>query len=390
MKEALTIRVPMKILLVDDNKDNVELLRQILMDEYTLFFAYSGDECIAKAIAEQPELILLDVHMPKMDGYETMKKLQQDEVTCNIPVIFASAYYTDPVMIVRGLEQGAFDYLTKPIDESILLAKVRTIYKIKMADDKIRQQKDELQLVNDKLQSADKLKSIFLASMSHELRTPLNSIIGFTGLMLMEVAGTINEKQKEQLNRVKRNSQHLLELINDVLDISKIEADKVELSISAFDLIRLVNEIVQNIAPEIQAKGLSLKVNQPEKAITVENDPMRIRQILMNFMSNALKFTKQGSISVELGLNDDSTQAVITIKDTGIGIKAEHMRNLFEPFQQISGDFTNSYKGTGLGLYLCKKLSTLIQADIQVSSELDSGSQFTLILPKKINMGIIE
>ena len=379
---------PMKILVVDDNKDNVELMKQILEDEYMLHTALSGQECIDKAIAQRPDLILLDVNMPEMDGYETMQKLQQEQTTCHIPVILASAYYTDSAMVVKGIEQGAFDYLTKPIDEDILQAKVRAVKRIKRAEDEIRLKKDELQLINNKLQSADKLKSIFLASMSHELRTPLNSIIGFTGLMLMQVAGTINDQQKEQLIRVKRNADHLLELINDVLDISKIEADKVELAISSFDICALVAEIIQNMAPEVEAKGLSIEVNRPEETLTVTSDPRRVRQILMNFMSNALKFTKQGSIAVKLNLND-AQQVEIAIKDTGIGIPPDHVNHLFEPFQQINSDFTNHYKGTGLGLYLCKKLSTLIQADIQVISEINLGSQFTLILPNKIKMDVI-
>lgn len=380
MSAALTKIAPMKILIVDDNKDNVELMYQILEGEYLVMTAFSGAECITKAISEQPDLILLDVNMPKMDGYETMQQLQQDEKTKAIPVVFASAYYTEPSMIVKGLEQGAFDYLTKPINEDILLAKVRVVRRIKCAEDEILQQKNELELINEELESADKLKSIFLASMSHELRTPLNSIIGFTGLMLMQVAGTINDDQKEQLNRVKRNAAHLLELINDVLDISKVEAGKVELSIAEFDLVALVEEIILNIKPEVDAKGIALEVSLPRKAVLIKNDSRRIRQILMNFMSNALKFTERGSIYVELSVKN-TQQIVITIKDTGIGIKVEDMERLFEPFQQITSDLTNQYKGTGLGLYLCNKLSSLIGGNIQVTSEEGEGSQFSLTLP---------
>lgn len=383
MSRNLIQEKQMKVLIVDDNKDNVELIRQILENEYTIITAYDGAECVEKATSQLPGLILLDVNMPVMDGYETMQQLQQDEVTSDIPVIFASAYYTDPSMITKGLEQGAFDYLTKPINEDILLAKVHVVERINKAEDEIRQQKNELQRVNEELKSADKLKSIFLASMSHELRTPLNSIIGFTGLMLMQVAGKINDAQEEQLIRVKRNATHLLELINDVLDISKIEAGKVELSITEFDVVELVTEIVQNIAAEVQIKRLDVEVSLPEEATNIKNDSRRIRQILMNFMSNALKFTKRGSISIDLK-RESSQQIVISVKDSGIGIEESDITKLFEPFQQISSDLTNTYKGTGLGLYLCKKLSFLVKGDIQVKSELGVGSQFILVLPTEI------
>lgn len=387
MKTELSKIELMNILIVDDNNDNVELMSQILEDDYSLIKASSGKECIKKALSEQPDLILLDVNMPEMDGYETMQILKGNEATQKIPVIFVSAYYTDSAMIVKGLEQGAFDYLTKPVDENIVLAKVRVVERIKKAESEVLQQKNELQEANKKLKSADKLKSIFLASMSHELRTPLNSIIGFTGLMLMQVAGVINDGQKEQLNRVKRNAEHLLELINDVLDISKVEAGKTELTITEFDINVLVNDIVESVMPEIDAKGLELKVSELSENINIniKSDARRIKQILMNLMSNALKFTNVGSISIELSIKKE--QLIIIITDTGVGIEISDMKKLFEPFQQINSDFTNNYKGTGLGLYLCRKLSTLMGAGITVTSELGVGSQFIFTLPMLVKEG---
>ena len=375
----------MKILIVDDNSDNIELMSQILEDDYSVIRAKSGKECIEKALLEQPDLILLDVNMPEMDGYETIQFLKKDEATQKIPVIFVSAYYTESAMIVKGLEQGAFDYLTKPVDENIVRAKVRVVERIKQAEDEVLQQKNELQVMNKKQKSADKLKSIFLASMSHELRTPLNSIIGFTGLMLMQVAGSINDGQKEQLNRVKRNAEHLLELINDVLDISKVEAGKIELSIAEVDINALVNDVVESITPEVDAKGLALNVRKLNENVNIKSDIRRLKQILMNLMSNALKFTDVGSVSIDVSI--EQSQLIIIVKDTGVGIEISDMKKLFEPFQQINSDFTNNYKGTGLGLYLCKKLASLIGAEINVTSELGIGSQFLLALPIDINEG---
>jgi len=380
---------PMKVLIVDDNKDNIELIYQILEDECSLETANSGNECIDKSLTYQPDLILLDVNMPEMDGYETIQILKQNDTVKSIPVIFVSAYYTQSSMIVKGLEQGAFDYLAKPVDEDILLAKVHVVKRLKMAEDIVLQQKNELLQINEKLEKADKLKSIFLASMSHELRTPLNSIIGFTGLMLMEVAGKINDTQKDQLNRVKRNANHLLELINDVLDISKIEAGMIQLEITEFNLSDLLNEISQSIDPEINTKGLKLEIILPDNPVTIISDKRRIQQIVMNLMSNALKFTENGSISCRL-TEEHSEKINIDIEDTGNGICPDDMRRLFEPFQQINMDYTSNYKGTGLGLYLCKKLSNVINGNINAESQLGQGSKFSISLPVILNQSNIE
>ncbi len=377
----------MKILIVDDNKDNVELIRQILINEHRLLLAFSGQQCLDIALSEQPDLIVLDVNMPEMDGYQTMQKLQSNITTQKIPVIFASAYYTESSMIVRGLEQGAFDYLTKPISEDILLAKVKVVERLKLADDDIRQKKDALEAANKKLESAGQLKSIFLASMSHELRTPLNSILGFTGLMLMEVAGAINEKQKEQLARVKSNANHLLSLINDVLDISKIEAGKYELTLESFDIVHLVNEQVEAFIPEFVEKGLDFEIQLPNMPVLIKSDQRQVKQIVMNFLSNAFKFTDEGCITVSINQHD-SEQLSISVKDTGTGIKKSDISRLFQPFQQTSANLTHNYKGTGLGLYLSDKLAVAIGADIKVTSKYGEGSEFVLTLPLVINKPI--
>ena len=379
----------MKVLVVDDNKDNVELICQILEEECKLVTANSGKECLQKAEKERPDLILLDVNMPEMDGYETIQRIKQTEIIKDIPVIFVSAYYKESDMVVKGLEQGAFDYLTKPVDEDILLAKVHVVKRIKQAEEKVVKQKDALEQANLRLSAADKLKSIFLASMSHELRTPLNSIIGFTSLMLMEVPGKINEAQKEQLTRVKRNGDHLLELINDVLDISKIEAGKVELNISEFNLSELMREMTSSIQPEMDVKGLKLIYEAADAEVIIKSDRRRLQQIIMNFFSNALKFTEQGEVICRLEV-EDSGWVTITVEDSGVGIKVDDMKRLFEPFQQISMDYTNNYKGTGLGLYLCEKLSHVIGASIEAKSEYGEGSQFSITLPPAVDEGVIQ
>ncbi len=239
----------------------------------------------------------------------------------------------------------------------------------------------ELEEANIHLQEVDRLKSVFLASMSHELRTPLNSIIGFTGIILQGMAGEVNEEQSKQLTMTRNSASHLLSLINDVLDISKIEAGRVELSPEEFSLDDLVREAVETLSPTASAKGLELTMEIPE-GITLFSDKRCTKQILMNLLSNAVKFTDQGSVKIAARfIRDDNLEVRVT--DTGVGIKKEDMGNLFQPFQQVDVSLTKKNEGTGLGLYLTKKLATILRGDISVKCRYGKGSEFTFTVPLK-------
>jgi signal transduction histidine kinase len=231
----------------------------------------------------------------------------------------------------------------------------------------------------EKFQELDQLKSMFIASMSHELRTPLNSIIGFTGIILQGMSGEINQEQRKQLSLVKSSANHLLDLINDVIDISKIEADKIELYIQEFDLSLLAQEIKESFAVVADRKGLVLLLEAPPKLL-IKSDKKRTKQILVNFISNALKFTDQGEIEIKVSQKDET--AVISVRDTGIGIKKEDIDKLFNAFSRISNP-DRIEEGTGLGLYLSKKIANLLGGDITAKSEFGKGSVFTLTLPLK-------
>jgi signal transduction histidine kinase len=227
----------------------------------------------------------------------------------------------------------------------------------------------------------DHLKSVFLASMSHELRTPLNSIIGFTGIILQGMAGEINEEQRKQLTMAKNSASHLLSLINDVLDISKIEAGKVELSPEEFSLDDLVREVVESLSPTASEKGLELLTEAPD-GITLFSDKRRMKQVLMNLVSNAVKFTDQGSVKIAARVPGDGNLEVRVI-DTGVGIKQEDMGKLFQPFQQVGVLLTKKQEGTRLGLYLTRKLVTILRGDISAKSQYGKGSVFTVTVPLK-------
>ena len=241
------------------------------------------------------------------------------------------------------------------------------------------QKNQELSQANVRLQEVDQLKSVFLASMSHELRTPLNSIIGFTGIILQGMTGEINNEQQKQLTIVKSNAHHLLDLINDVLDISKIEAGKVELSPEEIKLTDVIKEIAEVFQPAVNDKGLELVTNVP-KSVVLYSDRRRVKQVLMNFVSNAVKFTDHGSVKIAASLPRDG-YVEIKVSDTGIGIKEEDMNKLFEPFQQVDTALTKRYEGTGLGLYLTRKLVDILGGNIMAKSRYGQGSEFTFVMP---------
>ena len=237
----------------------------------------------------------------------------------------------------------------------------------------------ELERANIHLLEMDRLKSIFLASMSHELRTPLNSIIGFTGILLQGLAGELNEEQRKQLTMVRDSSRHLLSLINDLLDMSKIEAGKARLSLQEFGLDDVVREVIGSFAPLASRKGLEIHGDIPA-GIILYSDKRRLKQVLMNLVSNAVKFTDQGSVRIAARTLEDGMLEV-RVTDTGMGIEDEDMRRLFEPFQQIDMSLTKKYEGTGLGLYLTRKLVVLLGGDISARSECGKGSEFAFTLP---------
>jgi len=249
----------------------------------------------------------------------------------------------------------------------------------KELEKRVAKRTEELESANLKLQELDQLKSMFIASMSHELRTPLNSIIGFTGIMLQEMSGEINEEQRKQLTLVKNSANHLLNLINDVIDISKIEAGKVEIAIEEFDLSVLAQEIKDSFAVAVDKKGLELSLKAPP-TLVIESDERRTKQILVNFVSNAVKFTDRGEIEIKVTKRDEVAE--ISVRDTGIGIRKEDMGKLFKTFSRITTK-GRIEEGTGLGLYLSKKIAYLLGGDITAESEFGKGSVFTLTLPLK-------
>lgn len=243
----------------------------------------------------------------------------------------------------------------------------------------VKQRTSELEIEKIRAESADKLKSAFLATMSHELRSPLNSIIGFSGILAQEFPGKLNDEQKKQISLVQSSARHLLSLINDVLDLSKIEAGQLKVSFETFNIRNILLKVINAHKPLAERKNILLLSKFDSDVENIISDPLRVEQILINLINNAIKFTEKGSVSVLCSKTD--SDLIIKIIDTGIGIEENLLNHLFKPFSQIDTGLTRKQEGTGLGLSICKKLLVLLHGSIEVISTINIGSTFTITLP---------
>jgi PAS domain S-box-containing protein len=245
-------------------------------------------------------------------------------------------------------------------------------------EQRVAERTRELRTANERLMELDRMKSQFLATMSHELRTPLNSILGFTSLMREGLSGPLTDEQRRQLGFVHGSGEHLLALINDLLDLSRIESGRMDVVAEPFDFVGVAAEVGVNLKPMITHKGLRLEFAMPS-SLPLVGDRRKCYQVLLNLANNAVKFTERGHVRIEAGLREG--RLVVSVSDSGIGIRPEQLKLLFEAFRQLDGSPRRLYEGTGLGLHLCRKLLDLMGGDIEAQSEFGAGSRFSFSLP---------
>ncbi|HEY9646075.1 MAG TPA: response regulator [Chroococcidiopsis sp.] len=384
-----------KVLIVDDSPDNLQVLMEILKDDYAVIAATTGEKALALACKDPiPDLIILDVVMPQLDGYAVCTRLKADPQTQNIPVIFVTAL-SEVGNETKGFALGAVDYMTKPLSPPVVKARIKSHLTLQRLH-------QELMHKNDALAQATRLKDEFLANMSHELRTPLNAILGLSETLLEEILGALNEPQQTAIATIEKSGQHLLELINDILDLSKISAGKMELLLTPTEVHRLCDASLLFIKQHAHDKQLSVHKHLPDGLDPVVLDERRIRQVLINLLTNAVKFTPPGGqINLHVGVGcgqtwqgnaaiPDSFQAidqpliVFQVTDTGIGIAPHDLPRLFQPFTQIDSSLNRQQNGTGLGLSMIKQITELHDGLLAVDSQPGCGSCFTVGLPYKV------
>jgi len=376
------------ILIIDDVIENVGLLGDTLDDLADVQFATSGQEGVDLAQAAPPHLILLDVMMPDMDGFQVLDQLKRDKRTAQVPVLFVTAR-TDVETESRALIRGAVDFIQKPIRAEAVRSRVQLHLRLSQQtaelsaanaalESRIDQRSHELVEALGRAEASARTKASFLARVSHELRTPLNTVIGLAQVGLRDAAAGL--PVETHYARILSAGQELLGVINDVIDFSALEMGGLNVRRQPLILADTVAQAVQKVEPSAAAKGLSFQVTWALSAsLVVLGDARRVEQVLVQLLSNAVKFTQTGH--VHLDIRETPEQVVLEVSDTGIGMSPRQLQNLFQPFEQMDGSNTRPYSGLGLGLVIAQHLAQEMGGIIEVSSLPGEGTEvrFSLV-----------
>ncbi len=368
----------LKILIVDDKIENLVALETVLAGMDVEFIrALSGNEALTLTLHHQFALGIIDIQMPGIDGYETVQLLHDDPNTEFFPVIFVSAIYKEEFHVIKGIESGAVDFISKPIVPEILKGKVKVFLELHKQKEALHALNEELFEAKEVAIAASRTKSMFLANMSHEIRTPMNGIIGVAEMLR---STDMDKEQKELLRIIEISGNNLLIIINDILDFSKIETGNIKLEHIDIDLIKEIEQTLTLMRFKAQQKGIKLNSFFPKDIPRfVKGDPVRIKQIIINLVGNALKFTDVGTIDIiveKIKEFDDKFVLRFEVQDTGIGISSENIDLLFNAFSQADISYTRKFGGTGLGLAISCELCKLMDGKMGVESEVGYGSKF--------------
>lgn len=362
------------ILVVDDSPDNVFLIQTILEEEgYTIFTAEDGPSALAQIDQSPPHLVLLDVMMPGMDGFEVTQRMRQNTKLPFIPILLITAY--DQPSVAQGLDMGADDFIRKPVEVDELLARVRSLLRLKHSVD----ERDQIA----------RQREDFVSRLTHDLRTPLVAADRMLILFQQGALGELSPTMLEAIATMARSNQNLLQMVNTLLEVYRFEAGRKTLAFSPVDLQELLLQVAKELTPLAQEKGLKLQLELGDESTKskVMGDRLELHRLFTNLVGNAIKFTDAGSVTIRLipTSTPENTRIkqqiadyiTIEVEDTGPGIPTEEQATLFERFRQGS----HKRSGSGLGLYLSRRIVEAHQGTIQVKSELGKGSIFVVRLP---------
>jgi len=352
------------VLIVDDVARNLQVVGTLLRNEgYEVMPATSGAQALERVQAEPPDLILLDLMMPEMDGLEVCRRLKADRATRQIPVIYLTAS-NEMEHLVRGFEVGAVDYVTKPFNAPELLARVRTHLELKHARQRLREMNDE--------------KNEFLGVAAHDLRSPLTSVLGFADLVLGEP--DLSSEGADCVGRIRDSAKHMLEMVQNLLDVNAIERGQMKPRLSPCDLTDLVRTVVEDFRAHAEAKQQMIKLNTKGDRIVVLADPTLVVQVLENLISNAVKYSPLEK-TIQVGLTATEDKVRCEVQDEGPGLTPEDQQRLFGKFARLSAKPTGGEPSVGLGLSIVKKMAESMGGQVSCESELGKGATFAVELP---------
>ena len=367
-----------KLLIVDDSSNNRAAISYWLENEnYEILHAADGVSALKIIEAFVPDIILLDYNLPGMDGIEVCQKIRSNTRLPFIPIVMMSSFA--PEANIMALEQGADEFIAMPVKATELKSRIRAMLRLKRAVAKSQ----ELIKQNKTLQELDKIKSNFISKVSHELRTPLQSILGYTDILVQGLQGDLNYPQKLMVKQIKESGEQLLGLITQLLDFEAVEKGKILLTNEVFSVEVIFDYLSQVLTPVAMKKKIKLDFVLDNKNIQLESDRNLLQKILLNVISNSIKFSKEGT-SVLISAQDlDNQDIEFKIQDEGIGISRSNITYIFDKFWQEDDSITRSYGGLGIGLSLVKRLVTILGGEIDVNSKPNKGSTFKITLPKE-------
>ena len=353
-----------RVLVVDDIAKNLQVVGTMLRNEgYQVMPATSGAQALERALALPPDLILLDLMMPEMDGIEVCRRFKVEAVTRQIPVIFLTAS-NEMEHLVKGFEAGAVDYITKPFNPPELLARVRTHLELKHARQRLREMNDE--------------KNEFMGIAAHDLRSPLNAVKGYSEMILED--GQIDPEQADLVRRIHEATERMVQMVQNLLDANRIERGEMKLNLAPTELTSLLGSVVETQRPRATAKQQTIHLQNETAPVTVIADPNVMVQVLENLVSNAVKYSPPGK-NIFVRLKKESGAVRCEVQDEGPGLSAEDQKKLFGKFARLSAKPTGGEHATGLGLSIVKKMVEAMNGKVWCESEPGQGATFVVQLP---------